>query len=105
MNDFWQVYLIECANGAFYCGIAKDVAKRYAAHVAGKGAKFTRMHKPLSVRLVACHLDRKTAMQYEILVKKLTRLAKEQLWQNASIVACETSCERLHEQSANQCEN
>jgi hypothetical protein len=33
------VYLIECRDGSAYTGIATDVARRYATHAAGKGAR------------------------------------------------------------------
>jgi putative endonuclease len=43
----WYVYMIECADGSIYTGIAVDVQARYAAHVAGRGAKYTRSRKPV----------------------------------------------------------
>jgi len=46
----WYLYLIECDDGSLYTGITTDVERRYAQHVAGKGARYTRMKKP--VRLV-----------------------------------------------------
>src|SRR5438094_6264273 len=42
----WYVYLILCRNGAVYTGIARDVAVRYAQHVAGTGARYTRANPP-----------------------------------------------------------
>ena len=38
----WRVYLILCENGALYCGISNRPQERFAAHLAGKGAKYTR---------------------------------------------------------------
>jgi putative endonuclease len=35
----WYVYLILCRRGAIYTGIARNVAVRYARHVAGTGAR------------------------------------------------------------------
>jgi putative endonuclease len=35
----WFVYLLECRDGSLYTGITTDVARRYAQHVAGKGAR------------------------------------------------------------------
>jgi len=40
------MYLIECRDGSIYTGIAVDVAARYAAHLNGKGARYTRSHPP-----------------------------------------------------------
>lgn len=49
-EQVWYLYLIECDDGSLYTGITTDVERRYAQHVAGKGARYTRMKKP--VRLV-----------------------------------------------------
>ena len=49
-EQVWYLYLIECEDGSLYTGITTDVERRYAQHVAGKGARYTRMKKP--VRLV-----------------------------------------------------
>lgn len=49
-QTLWYLYLIECEDGSLYTGITTDVERRYAQHVAGKGARYTRMKKP--VRLV-----------------------------------------------------
>ncbi|MDX2298217.1 MAG: GIY-YIG nuclease family protein, partial [Xanthomonadaceae bacterium] len=38
----WFVYLLECRGGRLYTGITVDVARRFAQHVNGKGARYTR---------------------------------------------------------------
>lgn len=48
----WQVYLLRCEDGTLYTGISPDPAKRFAAHASGKGAAYTRAHKPEC--LLAC---------------------------------------------------
>jgi putative endonuclease len=45
----WFVYVLECADGSLYTGIARDVAARLAAHEAGKGARYTRGRGPLKL--------------------------------------------------------
>jgi putative endonuclease len=42
----WYVYLILCRSNAIYTGIAVDVAARYAQHLAGTGARYTRANSP-----------------------------------------------------------
>lgn len=68
----WFVYLIECTGGSIYTGITTDVAARYAAHAAGKGARYTRAWPPL--RLLACveFADRSTAARAEYALKQLS---------------------------------
>ena len=77
----WSVYLILCANGALYCGISNDVDKRWKAHCAGKGAKYTRMHKPVALRIVHAGVSATVARQNEYATKQLTRQSKQQLWE------------------------
>ena len=48
----WQVYLLRCEDGTLYTGISPDPAKRLVAHLSGKGAAYTRAHKPQA--LLAC---------------------------------------------------
>jgi putative endonuclease len=72
----WYLYLIECADGALYTGIARDPAARYARHCAGKGAKYTRANPP--VRLIGTieYPDRSAATKAEIAFKKLKAAEK-----------------------------
>lgn len=75
----WFVYIIECRDGSLYTGIAIDVARRYALHAAGRGARYTRSHPP--ARLLGCfeHPDRSSAMRAEYAIKQLTPAAKRAL--------------------------
>ncbi len=45
----WTLYILECADGSLYTGITNDIEKRLAAHIAGKGAKYTRGRAPLKL--------------------------------------------------------
>ena len=48
----WFLYLLECRDGSYYAGISTDVEARFAAHQAGKGARYTRARPPLRVLAV-----------------------------------------------------
>lgn len=72
----WSVYLARCADGTLYCGIARDVAERIAAHDAGTGAKYTHGRGPLAVLLVRRCRDKGAALRLEHAIKQLTREAK-----------------------------
>ena len=80
----WCVYLILCANGALYCGISNHPEQRFVAHMAGKGARYTRMHKPIEMRLVYKQLFRAQATQIEKKIKKLNAAQKRLLWTHLS---------------------
>ena len=48
-SGLWFVYVLLCENGTLYRGYTNDLEARFAKHVAGKGAKYTRMHKPVKI--------------------------------------------------------
>jgi putative endonuclease len=68
----WFVYVIECRDGSLYTGIAVDVARRYALHAAGKGARYTRSHPPARVLVQFDYPDRSSASKAEYVIKRLT---------------------------------
>jgi putative endonuclease len=72
----WCVYLIECRNGAWYAGITNDLPARYAAHVAGKGARYTRANPPVRLLGSRAFADRSAASKAEWAVKRLPRQRK-----------------------------
>jgi putative endonuclease len=75
----WFVYVARCADDSLYCGIARDVAQRIAAHDAGTGARYTRGRGPLCVVLVRRCADKGRALRLEHAIKQLPRAAKEAL--------------------------
>ena len=79
----WYVYLIECRDGSVYTGIATDVDRRYAEHVAGKGARYTRSHPPLRLLARFPHPDRASASRAEYAIKQLTPARKRALCASA----------------------
>jgi putative endonuclease len=75
----WYLYLIECQDGSIYTGITVDVAARYQAHVAGKGAKYTRSHPPKQLLKVIAYTNRSEASIAEYATKQLTAIEKRKL--------------------------
>jgi putative endonuclease len=75
----WFLYLIECTDGSIYTGIAVDVAARYAKHLGGTGARYTRSHKPQRLLASFEMPDRAAASRAEYRVKRLTPGAKRAL--------------------------
>ena len=76
MSKPWFLYLIECRDGSIYTGITVDVAARYAAHVAGTGARYTRSHPPANLLGWESHPDRASASRAEYRVKQLSATEK-----------------------------
>lgn len=70
------MYLLECEGGSYYCGIARDVDKRFQEHVSGKGAAYTRSRRPIRVLGASRFPDRSAALKAEYALKQLPRTAK-----------------------------
>ena len=73
------VYLLECADGSFYCGWTNDLVKRVAAHQSGKGGKYTRSHLPVRLAYYETAASKEAALRREAAIKKLTHAQKLQL--------------------------
>jgi putative endonuclease len=76
---WWYVYVARCRDDTLYCGIARDVAARIAAHDAGAGARYTRGRGPLTVVLVRRCRDKPAALRLEHAIKQLSRADKQAL--------------------------
>ena len=72
-------YMIECADGTFYTGWSTDPERRLKTHNAGKGAKYTRMRRPVKLIYEEELPDKSSALKREIEIKKLSRKRKEAL--------------------------
>lgn len=73
MTQSWWLYLLACRDGRTYVGIATDVAARFAVHISGKGAKFTRSNPPTRVLGARAFASKSDALKAEAALKKLDR--------------------------------
>jgi putative endonuclease len=75
----WWLYMVRCADGTLYTGIATDVQRRLAEHNRGQGARYTRGRGPVTlVYLVPC-ASQGDATRKEAAIKRLPRRVKENL--------------------------
>jgi len=72
-------YILRCADGTFYTGWTNDLERRLAAHNAGKGGKYTRSHRPVSLAYFETFETKEEAMRREVQIKQLTRSEKLKL--------------------------
>ena len=72
----WEVYLLRCADGSLYTGIARDALKRLKAHNSGKGAKYTRARLPVEIVYRETCPDHSSALKREAAIKRLSRPEK-----------------------------
>lgn len=75
----WSVYILRCAGGTLYTGIAKDVDARLSKHRSGKGAAYTRTHLPVELAYREDGLSRSEALVREARIKAYPKPRKERL--------------------------
>ena len=77
----WQVYILRCADGSLYTGVARDLERRLMQHngeCAG-GPRYTRGRRPVSLMWSEPAADRSEAQQREAAIKRLPRVKKLRL--------------------------
>jgi predicted GIY-YIG superfamily endonuclease len=89
------IYILRCGDGSLYTGIAKDVERRLAQHLAGRASRYTRARLP--VRLVWRRDVRSwsLALREEIRIKALRKAEKEALLLEIDSLEAKDSCPPL----------
>jgi len=72
----FYVYILLCSDGSFYTGYTQNIDARARLHACGKGARYTRAHKPKKVAHVELFDSRVKAMKREREIKKMTHQQK-----------------------------
>lgn len=76
----YSLYIVRCADGTLYTGIATDVDRRLREHEGGvRGAKYLRGKGPLELEFVEHLGSRSAASRAEHRIKRLERCRKEEL--------------------------
>lgn len=71
------MYVVECADSSFYCGVTTDLQRRLQEHNnSPRGAKYTRSRRPVALIHSEPHVDRSSALRAEIFFKRLSRIQK-----------------------------
>ncbi len=80
-SSAWTVYMLRCADGSLYTGIATDLERRLAQHngeLVG-GARYTSGRRPVEVVYQEDCESRSEASIREAAIKKLNRQGKNSL--------------------------
>ena len=77
----WVVYIVRCADGTLYTGVAKDVSRRVEEHNSNDllGARYTRGRRPVMLVYQEMTATRSTAGRREHQIKRMSRPEKEAL--------------------------
>ncbi|MFT7285925.1 MAG: putative endonuclease [Halieaceae bacterium] len=81
----WQVYLLRCADGSLYAGVARNLQRRLRQHngeLVG-GAQYTRGRRPVTLLWNEACADRGEAQSREAAIKRLPREEKLRLIRSA----------------------
>lgn len=79
-SPVYSLYILRCADGSLYTGIALDVDSRMVEHERGtRGAKYLRGRTPLKLVFHQAVGDRGEAQRVEYRVKQLSRETKLKL--------------------------
>lgn len=71
MKTDWSTYILQCADGSFYCGVTNNLGNRLARHNEGSASKYTRSRLPVTVAAICSNLTKSHAFRLEHYIKKL----------------------------------
>ena len=66
-------YIVKCSDGTFYTGWTNE------AHNQGRGAKYTKARRPVTLIYYETFETKEEAMKREYAIKRLSRKEKEEL--------------------------
>ena len=72
-------YIVKCSDGTFYTGWTNDLTRRMEAHNQGRGAKYTKARRPVTLIYYETFETKEEAMKREYATKRLSRKEKEEL--------------------------
>ncbi|MDD3220264.1 MAG: GIY-YIG nuclease family protein [Lachnospiraceae bacterium] len=72
-------YIVKCKDNTLYTGWTNDLEKRMQVHNQGKGAKYTKSRRPVSLVYYEEFKTKEEAMSREYHIKRMTRAQKEDL--------------------------
>lgn len=72
-------YIVKCNDGTFYTGWTNDLTRRMEAHNQGRGAKYTKARRPVTLIYYEAFETKEEAMKREYAIKQLSRKEKEEL--------------------------
>ncbi len=67
----YYVYIVECADKTLYTGVTTELERRVEEHNSSKkGAKYTRIRRPVKLVYSEIYPDRSSASKREYVIKK-----------------------------------
>jgi putative endonuclease len=79
MVPMWFTYILLCSDGSYYTGSTNDIKKRFKDHLEGKGARYTKSHKPIKIVYEEKFATKSEALKREAEIKGWSRKRKQNL--------------------------
>ena len=72
----WFIYILQCENGNLYTGSTNDLVRRLKEHIAGRGAKYTKIFGARTILHSEEFDERITALRREREIKRFSKKKK-----------------------------
>lgn len=79
MSENNYTYIVRCSDNTLYTGWTTNLEKRILAHNSGKGAKYTKTRRPVTLVYHEMFSSKSEAMKREYEIKQLTKTQKLEL--------------------------
>ncbi|MCI2875731.1 GIY-YIG nuclease family protein [Staphylococcus hominis] len=73
------VYIVRCSDNSLYTGYTNNIEARINKHNAGKGAKYTKIRRPVVLVYQEMYETKSEALRREYEIKTFTRQRKLEL--------------------------
>lgn len=73
----YYLYILLCSDGSFYTGSTNNIEKRFKDHLEGRGARYTKSHKPIKIIYTEKFATKSEALRREAEIKKWPKHKKE----------------------------
>lgn len=74
--DKYYTYILECKDSTLYTGYTTDLERRIRVHNDGKGAKYTKIRRPVKLVYHEIFDNKSDALKREYALKQLSRKQK-----------------------------
>lgn len=75
----WHVYILQCSDSSYYVGMTEDLKTRVCDHNKGRGARYTKLKRPVKLVYSEEAQGKRAAEAREQELKKLSLKNKEKL--------------------------
>jgi len=75
----YYIYVLLCKDGSYYIGSTNNIQERFLDHLEGRGARYTKSHKPERLVYQEKFSTKSEALKREAELKKWTKARKKAL--------------------------